>query len=274
MSTENKKAGANGNGRLMVEELSLSCDDVKNDRQRFEIELKEGETTIVSWTQLRIDSGLPLDSPSSPPSPQRPNRIHQEHGLRSKCSNIVLKKETDEHNYCQPKKQRTCVSEVLEEINVVEATNNKKRRHGRVKSITSTSHINGGHSLDNARIELPDLNVPYTVQSAGTLPTHIKVESDSMTHGSMLENAILEMETMVADCKHSSQGRISDEVIFRLTSILGHWLKPRALKRCLRDMVPSDLSACRGDAARFIQFKKEVIEMIKLRNPSMATKVH
>ncbi|GKE08122.1 hypothetical protein Tco_1411673 [Tanacetum coccineum] len=75
MSTENKKAGGNGNGRLMVEELSLSCDEVKNDRQRFEIELKEGETTIVSWTQLRIDSGLPLDSPSSPsspPSPQRP----------------------------------------------------------------------------------------------------------------------------------------------------------------------------------------------------------
>ncbi|PWA80417.1 hypothetical protein CTI12_AA196520 [Artemisia annua] len=126
-----------------------------------------------------------------------------------------------------------------------------------------------------------------------------------MTHGSTLENAILEMETMVADSRrvheeiqdvdhpvatksrlpcelkqkleivarlaHSSQGRISDEIILRLTSILGHWLKPRAIKRCLRDMVPSDLSACGGDGARFIQFKKEVIEMIELRNPSMAT---
>ncbi|GJZ51910.1 hypothetical protein Tco_0606425, partial [Tanacetum coccineum] len=72
--------------------------------------------------------------------------------------------------------------------------------------------------------------------------------------------------------KHSSQGRISDEIILRLTSILRNWLKPRVLKRCFRDMVPSDLSACGGDATRFIQFKKEVIELIESRNPSMATK--
>ncbi|PWA66483.1 transcription cofactor [Artemisia annua] len=91
------------------------------------------------------------------------NRLHQERGFRSKCSNIVLKKETDEHNYRQPKKQRTAVSEVVEGINVVEATNNTKMGHRRVKSITLTSQVNGGHSLDNARIELPDLNVPYTV---------------------------------------------------------------------------------------------------------------
>ncbi|PWA43251.1 transcription cofactor [Artemisia annua] len=91
------------------------------------------------------------------------NRLHQERGLRSNCSNIVLKKETDEHNYRQPKKQRTAVSEVVEGINVVEATNNTKMGHRRVKSITLTSQVNGGHSLDNARIELPDLNVPYTV---------------------------------------------------------------------------------------------------------------
>nr|GEX11018.1 ubinuclein-2-like isoform X3 [Tanacetum cinerariifolium] len=116
----------------------------------------------------------------------------------------------------------------------------------------------------------------------GTLPAHIKVESDSMTHGLMLENAILEMETIVADCKikwslfslcskrvhgdiqdvdhpvatksrlpcevkqkleivarleHSSQGRISDEIILGLTSILGHWLKPRALKELQQNMV-------------------------------------
>ena len=77
----------------------------------------------------------------------------------------------------------------------------------------------------------------------------------------------------VARLAHLSQCRISDEIILRPTSILGHWLKPRALKRCLRDMVPSDLSACGGDTARFIQFTKEVIQMIELRNPSMATKV-
>ena len=48
----------------MVEELSLSsCVEVQNARRIFEIELKEGKTTIASWTQLLHDSRLPVDSP-------------------------------------------------------------------------------------------------------------------------------------------------------------------------------------------------------------------
>ncbi|KAI3814373.1 hypothetical protein L1987_19126 [Smallanthus sonchifolius] len=46
-----------GGGRLSVE--------VANDRKRFEIELKDGETTVVSWVKLLKDSGIPVDeSPS------------------------------------------------------------------------------------------------------------------------------------------------------------------------------------------------------------------
>ncbi|KAI3695660.1 hypothetical protein L1987_78659 [Smallanthus sonchifolius] len=52
-----------GGGRLSVE--------VANDRKRFEIELKDGETTVVSWVQLLKDSGIPVDH-SPPPSPNHP----------------------------------------------------------------------------------------------------------------------------------------------------------------------------------------------------------
>lgn len=300
METDNKTSG----GRLLVEE---SSSDVQNDRIRFEIELKHGETTIVSWLQLLEDSGISLDqSPEPKPEPEpepesetetepvTPKRLHQEDESRSECSNIILKKE-DEQN-CRPKKQRTAISE---RMNI---TKNTKMGHARVKSITVKNHIGDEHSVNNGRLELPDLNVPYTVQAVSTLSRLIKEESCGMVDGLMLESTILEMETMVADSRrvhddaqdahhmvatksrlpreikqkletvarlaHSSQGRISDELIKRLMSILGHWLKPRTLKRCLRDMVPCDLSACGGDAVRISQIRTEVIEMIKLRNPS------
>ncbi|KAI3717611.1 hypothetical protein L1987_69339 [Smallanthus sonchifolius] len=221
-------------------------------------------------------------------------QLHQEDKSRSNCCNIILKKEKDEQKsltreHCQPIKQ-TAASE---------ATKNKTIGHARVRSIALTSYTSEQHSLNNGRIELPDLNMPYAVQAAITLPTHIKDESHSIVNKSMLESTILELETMAAESRrlhgdvedasgtksrlprelkkklenvarlaHSSHGRISDELITHLMSILGHWLKPRTLKRWLRDMVPSEILSCGGDAIRFSQIKKEVIEMINLRNPS------
>ncbi|XP_042758578.1 ubinuclein-2 isoform X4 [Lactuca sativa] len=266
-------AAAAAGGRLLVDE---SSSDVQNDRKRFQIELKPGETTIVSWVKLLKESGIPVDQ-SPPPSPEPPKWFHEEDEPRREYSNIILKKEKEEQNYrsstiehCQPKKQRTDTSQVLERVNVVQLTKNTKMGHAR-----STS------SRD------------------------IKDESCGLMNGSMLESTILEMETMVAESRqlhgdvqdsvhsvaskshlppelkkkletvarlaHSSQGRISDELMMRLMSILGHWLKPRTLKRCLRDIVSS--STCGLDDIRFIQIKKEVVEMIKLRVPSMETKV-
>ncbi|KAI3707505.1 hypothetical protein L6452_26092 [Arctium lappa] len=353
MESDNKSGGAAGDGRLLVDESSW---DVQSDRKRFQIDLEQGETTIVSWTKLLRDAGIPVDH-SPPPSPQPPKRFHQEDESRSECSNIILKKKDEQKNL--PQKLRTAISEVLEGIKAVQSTKNTKMGHARVKStteqnydnrkqtilsasvtssmkdpsdtgiksgspsgmtldqaairaelqsITLTSHISEEHSLNNGRVKLPDLNVPYTVQAASTSPMHIKEESGGKVNGSMLEveSTILEMETMVAKSRrlhgdvqdadhsvaskcrlpqelkqkletvarlaHSSQGRISDELIMRLMSILGHWLKPRTLKRCLRNMIPADLSSCGGDAIRFSQIKKEVVEMIRLRTLPMETK--
>ncbi|MFS8014975.1 hypothetical protein Hanom_Chr15g01350981 [Helianthus anomalus] len=320
-------------------------ESLSDNRLRFEIELKYGGTTIVSWVQLLKHSGIiPLHhSPScSSPDEEPKKQLHEEDESRSSnCSNIILKKEKDEYTYrsptiehCRPKKQTA----------VPEATKNTKIGHARVRSVALTSNNSEQQSLDNRRFELPDLNMPYTMQAAvsiciyckhtstctpkyvsshdfykkrrvkvklwpdicfsftgviGTLPTHTKDESCSILNRSMLESTILELETMAADSRrlhgdvedavgtksrlprelkkkletvarlaHSTLGRISDELIMHLTSILGHWLKPRTLKRWLRDMVPSEISARGGDAVRFGQIKSEVIEMIKLRNPS------
>ncbi|XP_076943619.1 ubinuclein-2-like [Bidens hawaiensis] len=172
---------------------------------------------------------------------------------------------------------------------------NTKIGHARVRSVRLTSEQ---HSVNNGRIELPDLNMPYTMQAENILPTYIKDESYNMVNDSTLESTMLELETMAADSRrlhgdvedavrtksklprelkkkletvarlaHSRHGRIPDELNMHLLSILGHWLKPRTLKRWLRDMVPSEISACGGDAIAFGQIEKEIIEMIKLRNP-------
>lgn len=329
MERDNKNGSAAAAcGRLLVDE---SSSDVQNGRKRFQIDLKHGETTIVSWVKLLKESGIPVDQ-SLPPSPEPPKWFHGEDESRSQCSSIVLKKEKEEQNYksttkehCQPKKQRTDISQVMEMVNVIQDTKNTKMGHARVKSSTcrnydkklkSGSHcvitseqaavcddISEEHSVNIGRNELPDLNVPYTMQTTSTSPRQIKDESCDTMNGSLLESTILEMETMVtksrqlhgdikdvvhsvstksqlphelkqklktiAKLAHSSQERISDELIMRLMSILGQWLKPRTLKRCLRDMIPSVIpSAYELDAVRFIQIKKEVVDMIKLRAPS------
>ncbi|XP_071704167.1 ubinuclein-2-like [Rutidosis leptorrhynchoides] len=286
-------------GRLLVDE---SC----SDRKRFEIELKEGETTIVSWAKLLKDSGISVDK--SPPSSPDPKRLQQENQSKSKCCNITLKKKMDDRIYRPPTRQKTqsAISEFQEGMAVVQTTKNTKTGHARVKSITLTRHISEEEqTVNNAKLELPDLNVPYTVQTASICPAYIEDESRDLVNKSVLENSILEIETMVSDSTrplndlqgashsvttksrlprelkkklrsvarlaHLIEGRISDELSMRLMSILGHWLKPRTLKRCLHDVAPSHLSAWGGDDVRFRVIEKEVVDMIKLRIRSMKT---
>ncbi|XP_024962413.1 uncharacterized protein LOC112502669 isoform X1 [Cynara cardunculus var. scolymus] len=67
-----------------------------------------------------------------------------------------------------------------------------------MQSITLTRNIDEEHSLNKGRVELPDLNVPSTVQAASTSPMHTKEESGGKVNGSILESTILVMETMVA----------------------------------------------------------------------------
>ncbi|KAB2064218.1 hypothetical protein ES319_A09G005700v1 [Gossypium barbadense] len=147
--------------------------------------------------------------------------------------------------------------------------------------------------------ELPDLNLPvYPVQSEKSLSLQSKDVSNLRTKGIMLERAMRELEKVVAESRlstmevqdidassttikrrlpcevkqklakvarlaHSSQGKISKELINKLMNILGHSVQLRTLKRNLKEMILMGISAKQEKAYRFEQIKLEVIEMIK-----------
>ncbi|TYI63250.1 hypothetical protein E1A91_D09G005900v1 [Gossypium mustelinum] len=147
--------------------------------------------------------------------------------------------------------------------------------------------------------ELPDLNLPvYPMQSEKSHSLQSKDVSNLRTKGIMLERAMRELEKVVAESRlstmevqdidassttikrrlpcevkqklakvarlaHSSQGKISKELINKLMNILGHSVQLRTLKRNLKEMILMGLSAKQEKASRFEQIKLEVIEMIK-----------
>ncbi|KAI5587752.1 hypothetical protein POPTR_005G067800v4 [Populus trichocarpa] len=151
------------------------------------------------------------------------------------------------------------------------------------------------------RHELPDLNLPhYPVQAEKKTATmHPKDVSSLQPKGSMVERAIRDLEKVVAESRPrntdaqdadtssmsikrrlpfevkqklakvarlaSSQGKISEELIGHLMTILGHLIQLRTLKKNLREMVETGLTAKQEKADRFQKIKKEVMEMIELK---------
>ncbi|KAH9691365.1 ubinuclein-1 [Citrus sinensis] len=162
----------------------------------------------------------------------------------------------------------------------------------------------------NGSHELLDINVSegkHPLQTTKASHMHRKDGSSVRPKGSMLEKAIRELEKMVAESRppaienqeadnssqavkrrlpreiklklakvarlaQASQGKISKELINRLMSILGHLIQLRTLKRNLKIMISMGLSAKQEKDNRFQQIKKEVVEMIKERVPSLESK--
>lgn len=153
--------------------------------------------------------------------------------------------------------------------------------------------------------ELPDTNISQGKHSIQTKASHPNKKDGTGVRpkGSMLDKAIRELEKMVAESRppamelqdadtssqaikrrlprevkqklakvarlaQASHGKISKELINRLMSILGHLMQLRTLKRNLKIMINTGLSAKHEKDIRFQQIKKEVVEMIKMRVPS------
>ncbi|KAF4347872.1 hypothetical protein G4B88_009953 [Cannabis sativa] len=167
----------------------------------------------------------------------------------------------------------------------------------------------GADELDSNR-ELSDVNTfegKYSAPTTKTPHMHKKQDgSNARPKGSILEKAIRELEKMVAESRppnvenqeadNSSQaikrrlpreikmklakvarlaashGKVSKELLNRLMSILGHLIQLRTLKRNLKVMVSMGLSAKQETNDRFQRVKKEVIEMLEVRAPSMESK--
>ncbi|XP_011031125.1 PREDICTED: uncharacterized protein LOC105130359 isoform X2 [Populus euphratica] len=157
------------------------------------------------------------------------------------------------------------------------------------------------HRNKKGRHELPDLNLPhYPVQAEKKTATmHPKDVSSLQPKGSMVERAIRDLEKVVAESRPrntdaqdadtssmsikrrlpfevkqklakvarlaSSQGKISEELISHLMTILGHLIQLSTLKKNLREMVEMGLTAKQEKADRFQKIKKEVMEMIELQ---------
>ncbi|XP_044470118.1 ubinuclein-1-like isoform X2 [Mangifera indica] len=152
----------------------------------------------------------------------------------------------------------------------------------------------------NGNNGLPDLNIPASPTEPVKMASYLKDVSSLRPKCSSLERAIRELEKVVAESRppnvevqeadtsslavkrrlprevkqklakvarlaQSSQGKISNELVDQLMSILGHLVQLRTLKRNLREMVLLGLSAKREKADRFQQIKMEVTEMIKLQ---------
>ncbi|KAK6938368.1 Hpc2-related domain [Dillenia turbinata] len=160
--------------------------------------------------------------------------------------------------------------------------------------------------------ELPDLNLPegkYSSQTVKTLVSHRKEGSTVRPKGSILEKNIRELEKMVAESRppsmevqdadnaaqaikrrlpreiklklakvarvaHTVHGKIPKELIGRLMSIVGHLMQLRTLKRNLKIMVNTSLTAKQEKDDKFQQIKREVVEMIKTRGPSLKSKAN
>ncbi|XP_022748914.1 ubinuclein-1-like isoform X3 [Durio zibethinus] len=159
--------------------------------------------------------------------------------------------------------------------------------------------------------ELPDINVSdgkHAMHSAKSSHMPKKDGSTLRPKTSMLEKAIRELEKMVAESRppaiesqdvdtssqgikrrlpreiklklakvarlaQASHGKVSKELLNRLMSILGHLMQLRTLKRNLKVMISTGVSAKQEKDAKFQQIKKEVIEMIKTRIPSFEIKI-
>ncbi|KAH9668685.1 HUN domain-containing protein [Citrus sinensis] len=103
---------------------------------------------------------------------------------------------------------------------------------------------------------------------AESRPPNVEVQdadTSSPAFKRRLPHEVKQKLAKVARLAQSSQGKISEELVNRLMSILGHLVQLRTLKRNLREMVLLGLSAKREKADRIQLIKNEVIEMIKLQ---------
>ncbi|CAK9160361.1 unnamed protein product [Ilex paraguariensis] len=181
------------------------------------------------------------------------------------------------------------------------------------KSLNYIDDLNQSFQLKekNGICERTDVGVPGDKHSMQTVKTPLmqrKEGSSVRPKSTMLEKAIRDLEKMVTESRpptmevpdtdissqaikrrlspeikqklakvarlaQASQGKISQELISRLMSFVGHLVHIRTLKRNLKNMVEIGLSAKQEKDDRFQQIKKDVVEMIKLQVPLMKSKI-
>ncbi|XP_074280191.1 ubinuclein-1-like isoform X2 [Silene latifolia] len=97
-------------------------------------------------------------------------------------------------------------------------------------------------------------------------------DSSSQSVKRRLPREIKQKLAKVARLSHASNDMVSKELLSRLMGIVGHLCQVRTLKRHLKVMVTTSLSAKQEKDDKFQLIKKEVVEMVKARIPSLLSK--
>ncbi|KAI9097823.1 hypothetical protein K1719_025594 [Acacia pycnantha] len=185
-----------------------------------------------------------------------------------------------------------------------------KSQPGRPPCNTDDLEGTGRSKEKNRMCELPDLNFSEgksVLQKAKLNYMHKKDGSSVRPKISVLEKAIRELEKMVVESRPpagerqeadivsqavkrrmpreikikldkvariaASHGKVSNDLINRLMSILGHLIQLRTLKRHLKVMISMSMSAKQEKDNRLQQIKKDIVEMIKVQGSSLLYKL-
>lgn len=153
--------------------------------------------------------------------------------------------------------------------NISRTKNNTPTKSSSIHSKDGSSVRPKGTIVDRAIRDLEDI-----VKEARP-PTLEMQDADSSSQGikRRLPREVKQKLAKVARLAQSSQGKISDELITRLMSIVGHIMQRKTLKRNLREMVVRGLSAKQEKDVKFQQIKNEMVEMIKVKGPYLKSKV-
>ncbi|XP_021284564.1 uncharacterized protein LOC110416798 isoform X2 [Herrania umbratica] len=204
----------------------------------------------------------------------------------SGSSDVLHQKYHDKNAYLQSKSQH---GKPIGNVDELELSVRPREKNG-IRELQDTNFSDGKYAM-------------HTAKSSHMLK---KDGSTLRPKSSMLERAIRELEKMVAESRPpamenqeadnssqgikrrlpreikfklakvarlaASQGKVSKELLNRLMSILGHLIQLRTLKRNLKIMISTGLSAKQEKDDRFQQIKKEVVEMIKTRVSSLEPK--
>lgn len=168
--------------------------------------------------------------------------------------------------------------------------------------------LSPANKVQQRRKDGSDDFLEHPMRRVKSSPMHPKEGSSIRSKGTMLERAIRELELIVSQSRppsaetldadnslpgikrrlprevkqklakvarlaQSSQGKISEELLNRLMGIVGHLMQLKSLKRNLKAMVESGLSAKQEKDDKFQQIKKEVTEMIRTHASPSKSKV-
>ncbi|KAJ6306936.1 hypothetical protein OIU78_022108 [Salix suchowensis] len=182
----------------------------------------------------------------------------------SGLSDSSNQKSHEKSAYVQPKLQ---TAKLVNNADDLESSVRSKEKNGK------TSHVqrrDGSSVRPKSSILEKAIRELEKMVAESRPPTMENQETDTSAQG-IKRRLPTEIKLKLAKVARlaASQGKMSKELLNRLMSILGHLIQLRTLKRNLKIMINTGLSAKQEKDDRFQQIKKEVAEMIMTHIPSV-----